>query len=156
MEIRPIRHQEIDALIRELWLPFAREMADLDPFDDLVDEPLETAREYREAHFEDPNVETFVVDAEGGLAGYAVVDHQESPPPFDRGSSARVEEVYVAPAFRGEGLGGTLFDRIESWALERGCEHVSLEVNARNESAIDLYDHRGFTVRRHRMDKPLD
>lgn len=156
MEIRPIRRQEIDALIRELWLPFAQEMADLDPFDDLVADPLQTAREYRVGHFEDPDVETFVGDTGDGFAGYAVVDRQESPPPFSRGASAHVEEVYVVPAYRGEGLASALLDRIESWARERNCAHVSLEVNARNESAIGLYDRRGFTVRRHRMDRPLD
>lgn len=155
MEIRPLRADDIDRLIEELWLPFAREMADLDPYNALADDVRADARAYRQSNLDDSDTATFVATDEETFVGYAVVMADRSPPVFARGREATIEEVYVDPDFRGSGVATALMDRAESWAATRECEYVTLSVNERNETARAVYESRGYSVRRFKMDKRL-
>jgi len=156
MDVRALRADEIDRLIDELWLPFAREMADLDTYNELVDDVRADARSYREAKLADESSATFVATVDDELAGYVRVTAEQSPPVFARGSEATIGEVYVAQSHRGGSLATALLDRAESWAEDRGCEYATLSVNERNESAQAVYDARGYSVRRYKMDYRLD
>lgn len=155
MEIRSLRADEVDRLIDELWLPFAREMAELDAYNALADDVREDARTYRRTNQEDPDTATFVATVDGAFAGYTVVMADRSPPVFARGPEATIEEVYVEPDHRGSGIASALLDRAESWAETRGCEYATLSVNERNETARAVYESRGYAVRRYKMDKRL-
>lgn len=156
MEIRPLRADEIDRLIEELWLPFAREMAELDAYNALADDVLDDARAYRRSNLEDSDTATFVATVDGAFAGYTVVVVAESPPVFARDREATIEEVYVSPDHRGSGIATALMDRAESWAATRDCEYATLSVNERNETARAVYESRGYGVRRYKMDTRLD
>lgn len=164
MTVRHVREDELGALVDDLWLPFAREMAELDPSNELADDVRDDAAAHRERQFADDDVATFVTavdggggdgeeveDVDGGLAGYAVVERSESPPVFARGPAASVEEVDVRPDYRGMGVATDLMDRAEAWGAERGCERAVLGVNADNDAAQRLYESRGYEVRRHKM-----
>lgn len=155
MEIRRLRADEIEFLVDDLWLPFAREMADLDSFNRLATDPRQDAIGYRHELFEDGNTATYLAEDEERVVGYAVVVYQESPPVFERGPKGSIEEVYVVPDRRGEGIATALMDRVEQWAAKRGCERTELSVNADNDAAIALYESRGYSIRRHRMDADL-
>lgn len=156
MEIRPLRGDDIDRLVDQLWLPFSREMADLDPYNELATDVREYAIAYRQEQLEDADVATFLAVADETLLGYTVVTYSQSPPVFTRGPSGNVAEVYVARDHRGEGVATALMDRAEAWARDRGCEYVTLSVNEGNEAAQDLYESRGYGVRRYKMDKRLE
>lgn len=155
MEIRPLRAADIDRLIEELWLPFAREMADLDPYNALADDVRPDARVYRQSNLDDSDTATFLATDEDMFAGYAVVMADPSPPVFARGREATIQEVYVSPDVRGSGVATALMDRAESWARARDCEYVTLSVTERNETARAVYDSRGYDGCRYKMDKRL-
>ncbi len=155
MEIRRFAEEDIAALVDGLWLPFAREMADLDPYNALAENPRGDALAYRRERLSDDAAATFVAD-DGGLVGYTAVSYADSPPVFARGPAASVEEVYVTPERRGEGVATALLSRVEGWARERGCERITLSVNVDNEAARGLYEDRGYGVRRLKMDRPLE
>ncbi len=55
-----------------------------------------------------------------------------------------LEELYVLPAFRGMGAGGTLLRETESRARGLGWRGLELEVVAGHERAIALYSRHGF------------
>lgn len=154
--VRPLRTNEIETLVDDLWLPFAKEMAELDPYNRLADDVRADAVDYRQTTLEDDSFATFVADTDGTIVGYTVVSYKESPPVFARGPEANVEEVYVKPAWRGAGIADRLMDRAESWGDDRGCDIITLSVNEANETARELYDSRGYFIRRHRMHKPID
>lgn len=156
MNVRPLRAHEIDRLIDELWLPFAREMADLDAYNELAEDVRADARSYRREKLADESTATFVATVDDVLAGYVRVTADQSPPVFARGPEATIGEVYVAPSHRGASLATALLDRAESWAEDRGCEYATLSVNERNETAQAVYDAREYSVRRYKMDKRLD
>ncbi|KAB1187661.1 MULTISPECIES: GNAT family N-acetyltransferase [Haloferax] len=159
MQIRPCSDADIASLVDDLWLPFAEEMGGIDQYDALAtDVDVRTeAVEYRRAQLADEDTETFVaVDDEGRrLVGYTTVSYAESPPVFARGPVAKVKDLYVAPAARGDGLGTRLLERAHEWGRERGCERVALSVHARNEGARACYESMGYETRYLKMDRSL-
>lgn len=155
MDIRRLREEDIEPLVADLWLPFAEEMAELDAHNELAGSVREEARSYRRGLLADDDTVTFLAEDDASLVGYAVGAYGESPPVFARGPATNIEELYVRPERRKEGIGSELLDRLEAWARARGCERLTLSVNARNDDAIETYRARGFSVRRHKMDREL-
>ena len=55
-----------------------------------------------------------------------------------------LEDLYVRPEARGEGVGRTLTQAVIDRATERGCRRVELDVNSENPAAMALYQSLGF------------
>lgn len=64
-----------------------------------------------------------------------------------------VENIYVDPAYRGEGRGSELLAAAERRLFESGCDRVSLEVMATNEGARGFYDRMGYVPHRVELEK---
>lgn len=60
------------------------------------------------------------------------------------GRSAWLEELYVVPDRREEGVGRALLDRAIAGAREHGCAAVDLEVDRDHARAERLYEREGF------------
>lgn len=56
-----------------------------------------------------------------------------------------IEDIEIAPAHRGQGIGRTLMGRAVEYARERGAGHIWLEVTNVNAPAIHAYRRMGFT-----------
>ncbi len=61
-------------------------------------------------------------------------------------SEADVMNVAVSPAYRRQGIGQALLERLIARLKEKGVTSLSLEVRASNEPAIALYDRMGFAL----------
>ncbi|HSI14912.1 MAG TPA: GNAT family N-acetyltransferase [Chthoniobacter sp.] len=73
------------------------------------------------------------------------------------GWSGWLEELYVLPQWRGNGIGSRLLDAIIAGAKERQWVALDLEVDAGHQRAIPLYASRGFqSVARDRFARRLD
>jgi ribosomal protein S18 acetylase RimI-like enzyme len=160
VRIRELAAGEVETLVEDLWLPFAREMAAAESHDALADEATvcEQAVEYRRGRLDDEDVVTYVAERENDgtvtddeLLAYAEAEVRESPPVFERGAECYVHGVYVRPDHRAEGLADDLMARLEAWGRERGCEHATLDVHPGNEAAKALYDDRGYRVLREKL-----
>ncbi|MFF7801114.1 GNAT family N-acetyltransferase [Streptomyces olivaceus] len=88
---------------------------------------------------EDPNSRTFVAVGPDGLAGFAAVSYV----PWNR--RLAIEDIEVAPAHRGQGVGRTLVGHAIEFARECGAGHIWLEVTNMNAPAIHAYQRMGFT-----------
>jgi ribosomal protein S18 acetylase RimI-like enzyme len=112
--------------------------------------PREDSWPHRRRQYEqilgDP--QAFVVLAEGaeGLLGYAMVSLHEGPddtwPTGDR--YAEVETLVVAPEARGAGIGTALLDRVDAELAGIGVTVVAIGVVPGNDTALALYENRGF------------
>ena len=60
------------------------------------------------------------------------------------GVSGWVEELYVTPAWRGQGIGSRLLENVIGTAKELGWRALDLEVDATHERAIALYQRYHF------------
>lgn len=121
IEIRPLRHEDIGAVVaieREAfttpWQP--------DTFAGLLDRD---------------GVELLVLaDAREGVIGYAVL--------WCILEQGELANIAVTPARRGEGLGALLLDHVLDVARRRGVEKLFLEVRASNAPALAMYSAFGF------------
>jgi GNAT superfamily N-acetyltransferase len=158
MQIRRLDEADLPAFVDDLYLPFAREMAELDDYNALAGE--ERVRESNVAYRRDQLAkrDTRIWVAETGdetLAGYACASVKESPPVFTRGATLSVAELFVLPGHRGEGVADDLLDRASAWGRERDCERLGLSVDAENERARAFYERRGLELRRLKLDRSL-
>lgn len=64
-----------------------------------------------------------------------------------------IQALAVDRELRGLGIGSALIEGIEDRARSRGCRRLCLDVASRNKGARRLYEHRGMTVERGRLDK---
>lgn len=68
---------------------------------------------------------------------------------------AYLEELYVAPERRGEGLGRALLEAAVQAAREAGATHIDLGTSEDDVAARGLYESAGFTNREGRPDGPV-
>jgi ribosomal-protein-alanine N-acetyltransferase len=96
-----------------------------------------------------PRRDYIVLDGDGGIAGYAGLDHG--------GDIADVMTVAVVAGRRGQGLGDVLLGELLRRASDGGAASVMLEVRADNMPARRLYERHGFeevSVRRRYYRQP--
>jgi len=67
---------------------------------------------------------------------------------------AYLEELYVAPARRGRGMGRALLNAAMDTAREAGADHIDLNTAETDTAARALYESAGFTNREGRPDGP--
>jgi ribosomal protein S18 acetylase RimI-like enzyme len=93
-----------------------------------------------------------LVAREEGIVGFVMFELQTG---IYQHSTTRgvIQNIYVEPASRDEGIGSALLDAAEEALRERGAEVLSLEVLARNQNARRLYENRGYEPHRIEMEK---
>ena len=150
MTIVEIGVDRLDVL-RELWLSLHRHHAAIGSQPLVTDEDLSWER--RRALYEAwlLNQQAFVLIAGTGEepVGYAIVRLHDGPDDtYPVG--ARWAEIYslsVAPQARGQGIGTQLLDAIDGRLADLGINDVTISAMVENESALRLYQRRGFTPR---------
>ena len=94
----------------------------------------------------------FLLAARGGaVVGFALVGYAGWTPEFScvlPHRYARLEDLAVDEAVRGQGVGGELLAAAKRWARNRRLEYLELNVLAQNENAIRLYESQDFVGRR--------
>jgi GNAT superfamily N-acetyltransferase len=64
-----------------------------------------------------------------------------------KGPVALLDELYVVPGSRGEGLGSLLLEAVEDHVGERGAELVEINVDGEDVDARRFYEHHGYRNR---------
>lgn len=74
-----------------------------------------------------------------------------------RGMTAEIDEFFVLPSARGQGIGSALLDAAEAEFLRVGCTNVQLQLGRGNDAAREYYRRRGYGERAgyELLDKPL-
>lgn len=67
------------------------------------------------------------------------------PTPYHDGPLAQLEELYVEPARRSEGIGGRILDELLRLVRAHGCEEMHIGVDAPDTEARRFYERHGFT-----------
>ena len=126
---------EIMELIREL-ASFAK----------LEDEVIATHELLEEALFgAHANAEAIVSEmADGSLAGYAIFFHNFST--FQGRRGLYLEDLYIRPQHRGQGIGKSFLKFLANLALKRGCGRFEWCVLSWNQKAIEFYTGLGAEI----------
>lgn len=67
-----------------------------------------------------------------------------------------VDNLYVEPEVRGEGIGSALLDYAETELREDGADVLAVEAMWANEGARRLYEARGYTPHRVTLEQPVE
>jgi GNAT superfamily N-acetyltransferase len=106
--------------------------------------------------FADPALGTvWVAESGARLAGYLIavrvlsVEHQ--------GTMGEIDEFFVVPEARGQGVGGRLLAAAECALARRGCVRLQLQLHTANSAARRFYARHGYAARGgyELLDKPL-
>ena len=137
MKIRPVTESDIPDLLQMI-----RELAE---FEKLLDQVVATEENYRTALFgEKPTAEALVAEKNGELVAYAIFFSTFSS--FLGRAGIWLEDVYVRPSFRKQGVGRDLLREVGSIAKGRGAGRYEWCVLDWNQNAIDLYTRVGGEI----------
>jgi GNAT superfamily N-acetyltransferase len=84
-----------------------------------------------------PNGVLLIARVDGEPAGLGGIRHLDT-------DVAEVKSMYVAPPFRGTGLGRRILGRLDQIALEHGCGAVRLDTSDYLTPAVGLYRSAGY------------
>ncbi|HEX5762648.1 MAG TPA: GNAT family N-acetyltransferase [Solirubrobacterales bacterium] len=90
----------------------------------------------------------------GGDGPDGIAQLRFSPSIWSDAPGAYLEELYVAPARRGRGMGRALLEAAMETAREAGADHIDLNTAETDEAARGLYESAGFTNREGAPDGP--
>jgi ribosomal protein S18 acetylase RimI-like enzyme len=96
--------------------------------------------------------EVTVLFAGDGPDGFAELRFR--PSLYTGALDAYLEELYVVPERRGQGLGRALLEAAMEHAQERGAAHIDLNTSEDDVAARALYESAGFTNREGRPEGP--
>jgi GNAT superfamily N-acetyltransferase len=123
-------------IVRDLYADFIREAdGPLDPA--VVDTEAEIAAG-PPANLDPPDGVMLLGRVDGDPAAIGGVRHLDT-------EIAEVKSMYVAPAYRRQGLSMRLIDELHSIARERGCRAARLDTSAYLTGAVALYRAAGYT-----------
>ena len=92
----------------------------------------------------DPSAEAIVAEVDMKIVGTAIFFHNYSTFIGKRG--LYLEDIYVRPEHRGNGIGRSLLSRLARIAEQRDCGRMEWTVLDWNSKAIDFYDELGGKI----------
>ena len=114
-----------------------------------------------------PGPDALTARLETLLAGDAVVAFVSGDPPvavavmtlrpnvwYD-GPVGLLDELYVVPALRGQGIGSALLALVEATARQRGAEQLEINVDGEDSDARRFYERHGYTNTEPGQDEPM-
>ncbi|MBA3390876.1 MAG: GNAT family N-acetyltransferase [Actinomycetota bacterium] len=118
-----------------LILSFIHELAEYEKLSHKVSATEEILR--NSLFGERPVAEVLIGESDGRPAAFALFFHNFST--FLGRPGIYLEDLYVRPEFRGQGIGKAMFSRLARLAKERGCGRLEWSVLDWNEDAIRFY-----------------
>ena len=119
-------------------------------FDEEIDDVEVLERRYREQLDDDDFAVILVAEND---VGFAQLRHKGQI--YSDAPTAYLEELYVIPDRRGEGLGRALLEAAMEEARAHGADHIDLGTSEDDTAARALYESAGFTNREGRPDGPV-
>lgn len=104
-------------------------------------EPI-TLEQLQEFIFIDhPLYKSFLIHADGELAGYCFLTYHKKRPAYDR--TAEIS-IYLKPEFAGKGIGREALRYLEDIAKEVGLKNLVGVITGDNHSSMALFERSGF------------
>jgi GNAT superfamily N-acetyltransferase len=118
-----------------LILGFIRELADYERMLDKVEATEELL--FEQLFGDRPGAEVVIARWDGEPVGFALFFHNFST--FQGRRGLYLEDLFVRPAYRGQGVGRALLEYLARAAVSRGCGRLEWSVLDWNEPAIGFY-----------------
>ena len=120
-------------------------LMDLAEFEKITHTVEATKESTRSALFgANPSAESLVAESGGQIVGTAIFFHNYST--FVGRKGLYLEDIYVKPDNRGQGIGRKILFRLAQVAEQRGCGRMEWTVLDWNSRAIDFYNEMGAEI----------
>lgn len=157
MQVVQAELSEAEEIVKELWLPLAREMEKISDYNELRDDlDITKVVEHKKEKIEDEEGYIFLAKEDDEFVAYISIRIKESVPVFSRGKKLKISELFVKKEYRRKGYASKLLDRAEELFQDTDCSTMELDVNIKNKSAKELYEKKRFDIERYRMVKRKD
>jgi GNAT superfamily N-acetyltransferase len=127
--------------IGELWLALLNEQAEHDDRIGVADDAIERWRNDFPVWLDDETRRLFVAEVDDTIRGFASAHRWGPPPIYAESEEVYLDEIYVAPDARRDGLGSALVAAVRDWAEGLGAHRVRLQVLAANENGNRFWEH---------------
>jgi GNAT superfamily N-acetyltransferase len=137
LKIRPAQEKDIDVIF-ELIMGLAA-------YEQLTDKVTGNSDLLRSHLFgARPSAESIVADLDGQIVGFGLFFHTYST--FLTQPGLHLEDVFVRPEYRRQGIGKALMIAVAKIAFDRGCGRLEWSVLDWNQPAIEFYQSLGATI----------
>ena len=96
------------------------------------------------AALDDPNLRVFGAEMDGRLVGWIALVYQPKVGKWQGHGHIYVDELWVQPEYRRQGIAKALLAQADLWKEEAGAHGIRLYVNTENPTAKALYEKVGF------------
>lgn len=117
------------------------EQAGIDPRFSVADDALDRWRNDFPIWIERGGRRIWVAEAAGTLVGFVTAQQWAPLPIFAASEEVYVDELYVVPASRKQGVGRLLIGTVEAWGTELGAGRLRLGVLASNAGGQRFWEH---------------
>lgn len=143
IKIRRATEQDAETLAN-LWKNLLAEQHEVDArfaaADDAIERWLNDLGEWIHA----PDVRHIVVaDSEADTVGFASAQLWWPPLVYEQKLEVYLDELYVKPEFRRQGVGTQLLESVESWARKQEVSRIRIGTLAKNTETIDFWKEKG-------------
>jgi GNAT superfamily N-acetyltransferase len=135
--LRPARKNDVAAIFNLI-----KALAEYEKLSDMVTGNIEDLTNH--LFGERPLIDVIVAELEGKLVGYTLFFYNYST--FLTKPGIYIEDLFVLPEYRGQGIGKSLVNAVAKLALEKGCGRVEWSVLDWNAPAIVFYEHIGADI----------
>ena len=142
MTIRPLRADDfapLSELAQQIWREHYSTIISLEQIAYMLQGRFTAANLQR---YLDSNERWFdLLELNGELVGYCSYARTDVP------TEMKLEQLYLLPRLHGQGLGKRMLNHVERRSTSLGCDSLMLQVNKRNDKAIQVYRRAGFGLR---------
>lgn len=135
--VRPARQEDQDA-VQALWIDLLDEQAALDERMGVAEDAAERWANDFPVWLEDETCRFYVAETDE-VVGFVSARRWAPPPIYRDQPEVFLDEIYVAPSARRQGLGRRLVGAVRDWADEVEAHRVRLSVLAANEGAREFW-----------------
>jgi GNAT superfamily N-acetyltransferase len=137
LKIRPAQESDVDAIF-----DLIRGLAAYEKLSDRVTGNTELLRSH--LFGTRPYAESIIAELDNHPIGFALFFHNYST--FLTQPGLYLEDVFVRPEYRRQGVGKALLTAVAKIAVDRGCGRLEWSVLEWNQNAIEFYQSLGATV----------
>jgi len=143
VEIRKATFADTEAIVA-LWLEMMREHEEFDPRVRLSETAEEAYLHYARYYIGRSDSAVFVAETDGEVIAFVLAYRARNLPMFHPAEYGFISDLAVTRPWRRRGIGRALLETLKRWFLERGIEHVQLQVYDRNEAGRNFWREVGF------------
>jgi GNAT superfamily N-acetyltransferase len=133
-DVRRAQPADQDA-VGALWKQFLDEQAEQDDRMGVAEDALERWHNDFPVWLEDETARIYVAeDGDEGLAGFVTARRWGPPPIYAESSEVYLDELFVRPEARRQGMGTQLVHAVRDWADQLGAARIRLRVLTSNQS----------------------